>query len=459
MSPRQNYATILSKFIKEVQYEDLDKAVINKVKMHFLDCVGICIAAYDYPWSKKMIKVVNTLGGNPESSIFGDCTKTSSILAALVNGTLAHGIDIDDSSGDGWGHPGSSQIPAAMAVAEALHSSGKELITAIVVGYDICCRVDAATYPGLRQKGFHATAVTGAFGAAAAVGKLYKLNVEEITNALGLAGTQAAGLEEWLFTGDMSKRMHAGKAAMNGIMAALLAREGFSGPSTVFEGKYGFCNTHTNIYNLNRLTELLGEKYEIMHCKIKPFACCHEVSGPVRLALGIVNKYDIKPEEIEKISIGLNKTTAENTLKVAINPLQAQNHPAVAVAIALVKREVFVKEFFEDFSDPAVAMIGNKVEIFVDPDIEKAFPQKVGTRLIIYAKGREYSLYEEEWPEITDQFIKEKFIKLVDKKINRKLIDEIIETILNLDEIKNIGQLACLLGSVRKTDGKFIDDL
>jgi 2-methylcitrate dehydratase PrpD len=437
----REYARVLAEFVVGLQYSDLEKDVIEKAKMHFLDTIGVSLAAVDMPWSQIVIDTVKKLGGSKESTILGDKTKTSSILAALANGTLAHGIDMDDSIIPGWAHTGASVVPSALAMAEVSQSSGKDFITAVVLGYDIGCRLDAAAYPGLRQRGFHATGLAGTFGAAAAAGKILGLNEDQMTNTFGLAGTQAAGLEEWLYTGDMSKRMHPGKAAMNGILAALLAQEGFTGPATVFEGKYGFFKTHSETYHIEKLTEGLRKDFKIMNCKIKPFACCHELSGPVRLALEMLKRYKIKPEGIERIAIGLNKTTAENDFKVAHTPLDAQNHPAVAVAIALVRGHVFFKEFFESYNDPTVILLGNKTDVYVDPDIDRAFPVKTGARLTVTTKKQDYSLFEEDWPEITEQFVKEKFTKLVSSHLSQKDVEKVTKNILHLEELGNMRDL------------------
>jgi len=178
-----------------------------------------------------------------------------------------------------------------------------------------------------------------------------------------------------------------------------------------------------------------------MSCKIKPFACCHELSGPVRLALEMLKRYNIRPEEIEKITIGMNKTTAENDFKVAHTPLDAQNHPAVAVAIALVRGHVFFKEFFESYNDPAVISLGSKTDVYVDPEIDRAFPEKTGTRLTIKTRKQEFSLFEEDWPEMTEQFVKEKFTRLVNSHLSQTDVERVTQNILRVEELGNIQEL------------------
>ena len=315
----------------------------------------------------------------------------------------------------------------------------------MVAGYELNCRIDSATYPGLRDRGFHATGIIGTFGAAAAAGKLMNLREGQMVNVLGLAGIQAAGLEEWLTSGDMSKRLHAGKAAMNGVLAALLAREGYTGPTTVFEGKYGLLATHTNGYDLARLTEGLGAEYKIIACKFKPYACCHELCPPITMALNLQRKHGIRPEDITKIRIGLNHVTAENQLKEAETPLHAQNHAAVAVAIALVKKKVFMREFFEDYRDPRVIELGKKTEVYTDPEIDAVFPKKIGTRLTIITEQNHYSIFEDDKQPVSYGFIKEKFAALSSLQLSADRVGKTIQAVDRLEKIRDIEEVSRLL--------------
>jgi 2-methylcitrate dehydratase PrpD len=440
------YSEILSSYVFNLSYEGLAEGVVDRAKMHFLDSLGNMLGAREMPWSKMVIDVVKKTGGVPQSTVIGVEGRYPVIMAALANGTMAHGIDADDSGArPSWAHPGSCIIPAAYASAEAERSTGKELITAIIAGYEVNCRIDSAIYPGLRNRGFHATGVVGTFGAAVAAGKLMRLSKKQMVNALGLAGIQAAGLEEWLTAGDMSKRLHAGKAAMNGVLAALLAREGYSGPSTVFEGKYGLFHTHADDYDLNRLTDGLGTDYKILACKFKPYACCHELCPPITMALEAQKKHCIKPEDIVKIRIGLNHVTAENQLKVAETPLHAQNHAAVAVAIALVKQQVFMKEFFDSYDDPRVRKLGERTEIYTDPEIDAAFPKKIGTRLEIITKDAHYRMFEDDKQPIPYGFIKEKFAALASPRLSSEKIQRTIKAVDELEKMKVLDSLSQLI--------------
>jgi len=439
------YSKEMAKFIVDFVYEDIPKNVVEKTKMHFLDTIGVTIGAFDQPWSEMVIELVKQTQGSAQSKVIGLDGKYPAMMAALANGTMAHGIDMDDSGAEGWAHPGACLVPSGFAVGENEKISGKELITALLLGYEINGRVDGSLYPSLRDKGFHATAVVGTIGAAVTAGKILKLDEEQMVNALGLAGTQAAGLEEWLNTGDMSKRLHAGKAAMNGVISAQLAKKGYTGPSSVFEGKYGLASTHTDDYDLPTLLDGLGEEFKIMDAKFKPFACCHELCGPIRLALKAQREHDIKIEDIEKIRIGLNHVTAENQLKVAETPLHAQNHPAVAVSIALVEDQILMKEFFECYSDPKVSELGKKCEVYVDEEIEENFPSKTGTRLEIITKDDKYSYFEDNKPIMPYSKLKEKFKGLASLQLSEDKVEKFLEMSVGLEDISDINELSALL--------------
>ncbi|TFH15579.1 MmgE/PrpD family protein, partial [Candidatus Bathyarchaeota archaeon] len=154
------YSRILSKYVVNLSYADLPDPVVEKAKLHLLDALGNILGAYEMPWSQMVITVVKQMKGEPQSTVMGVDGRYPMIMAALANGTMAHGIDADDSGArPSWAHPGSCVIPAVFAAAEAMHVSGKDLITALVAGYEVSCRVDSSVYPGLRDRGFHATGV------------------------------------------------------------------------------------------------------------------------------------------------------------------------------------------------------------------------------------------------------------------------------------------------------------
>ena len=222
--------------------------------------------------------------------------------AAFVNGVAAHSTELDDEHKLSLIHPGVVIIPAALALAEKLGATGRELITSVVLGYEIATRVAMAADSNLLlKKGFHSTGVCGVFGSTVATAKIAGLDKDSISYALGICGSLASGLFEFITNGSMTKRLHAGWAAHNGVLSTMLAQKGFSGPESVLEGRYGFLNAFSSKFDLDALTRNLGNVFQITQTSYKQYACCsycHPLMDALNRAL---EKYDLNVEEISSI--------------------------------------------------------------------------------------------------------------------------------------------------------------
>lgn len=227
----------LAHYICQTKFSDLSQEVIDQTKMCILDWIGVTLAGARQKLAKVLTEVVKTWGGKPECTIIGNGMKTSCLNAALINGVISYLVKLDQASPHGSGvHPQSPMIPAALAVAEWKELGGKDFITAVVLGFEILVRVAMAVNPShMGERGFHCTGTCGTFGSATAAGKLLKLSEEQIVHALGIAGTQAAGLTVSMEAS--SRSLHTGKACHDGILAAMLAKKGFTGAEDIFEGK------------------------------------------------------------------------------------------------------------------------------------------------------------------------------------------------------------------------------
>ena len=218
----------LADFVVSTDFASLPKDVVNQAKLCILDWFGVTLAGSKEEPAKIIAGLIKRLDKRKESTLIGDGNRVSCPNAVLINGTTSHVIELDDLHMDGILHPGVTTVSAALALAEKEGKGGRDLITATVLGYDVQARVSMAVIPShYSDRHFHATGTCGTFGSAAAAGKLLNLNKEEMENALGIAGCQAAGLKEAF--GTMCKPLQAGKAAQNGVMAAMLAQKGFSG--------------------------------------------------------------------------------------------------------------------------------------------------------------------------------------------------------------------------------------
>ncbi|MFH1757926.1 MAG: MmgE/PrpD family protein, partial [Pseudomonadota bacterium] len=242
----------LARHIAQTNFSDLPPDVIGHTKMCILDLIGAALPAVGHGLVQMLREVLEGSGG--ECTIIGDGAKNSCLNAALINGTMAYVMKLDQSSPRGsMVHPQPQMIPAALAVAEKEGLGGRDLITGVFLGFEIAVRVALAVNPSHEgERGFHGTGTCGTFGAATAAGKLLQLNEDQMVNALGLAGTQAAGFTASFET--FARSLHAGKAAYNGILAAMLAKKGFTGAETIFEARDGFCHATTDRYDLGPLT-------------------------------------------------------------------------------------------------------------------------------------------------------------------------------------------------------------
>ena len=251
----------LANYSVGMTYEKLPPDVISFTKLCILDYFGSAIAGSDKPPIQMISDLIKEMGGTEQANLFTG-GKSSVLQAALLNGASSHVVELDDIHKGSIIHAATVVIPAALAIAEWKELSGKELITAIVVGYEVCYRIGEAVSPS-HYYYWHNTATCGTFGAAIAAAKLLQLTEEETIHALGNAGTQAAGLWEFIEDGAMTKQLHAGKAAMNGVLAALLAQKGFTGPLKILEGNRGFFKAMSDEYDTTKITKSLGSEFKI----------------------------------------------------------------------------------------------------------------------------------------------------------------------------------------------------
>lgn len=243
----------LAEFCTNLKYEDIPSEVIEAAKYYALDFAGVVLRGSQEDSSRTILRSVTQLGEVSSSGavIVGSSLRMKPLWAAMVNGSSAHAIELDDTHQEGSIHPGVVVFPAALAVAEVEESSGRDFLTAVVVGYEVACRLAMALQPAEHYShGFHPTATCGTFSSAAVASRLMGLTLKETIHAFGVAGSQAAGSLEFLSDGSWTKRFHPGWASHSGIVAAVLARNGFTGPKTILEGKSGFIRSYSDRPNI-----------------------------------------------------------------------------------------------------------------------------------------------------------------------------------------------------------------
>jgi 2-methylcitrate dehydratase PrpD len=382
------------------------------------------------------------------ATIVGGTSKICGLWAAFVNAVSVNSLELDDVVENNHCHPAATAVPVALAMSEETDAHGRDLLVALVLGYEVTLRVaDAAC--SHRAQGFGPTGTAGTFGAAAAASKLMGSNVDQTVNALGLAGTLAPlSLLEFLFDGTMSKTIFAGSGAHNGIIAALLAAQGITAPASILDGQFGFLNVASiNKNDPSSLVDGLGKQFAILRTSIKPYACCRRFHTAIGCLLSLKEKNNIDWEnQVAKIVIHSNKLAIighDQTRPTTI--VAAQQSFPYCVAVALLEGHVNVDDFIQaKIDDPRRYDLANKIEFVVDPKIkqEACF---ISIRLLDGSIIHSHGDIPKGAPKnpLSERHCKEKFSSLVGPLMDEQRQSEIMKAILALDKTKarGLGQL------------------
>ena len=436
----------LARFIKQLNFENLPEDVILAAKNAFLDWLGSAAAGAQCEPGRIVLDVVEELGGKPEATLISTGEKTSCILAAMVNGAISHIVELDDVHKASIIHAGAPIIPAALAAAEKIGASGRELIEGIVAGYEVAIRIGEAVTPA-HYYYWHTTATVGTFGAAAAAGKIFGLTEEQLVHTLGTAGTQAAGLWEFLADGAMSKHLHPGKAALNGLLAALLARRGFTGASRILEGEKGFIRATAKEYDLNKITVGLGQGYKILENCIKIHASCRHTHHAIDLVIDLVKKHNLNPETIAKMVVRTYPIAIDLTGNYQPDTLYAAKFSLpFCVALAAKQRKAGLGDFNEQtLADPSIRTLISQVELIEDPEVSALYPAKwpaiveiTDTSGQTFSQRTDYPAGDPENP-ISQTELVNKFRGLASSHFGVARVQELVAGISHLEELNNLS--------------------
>lgn len=365
----------LAEFVAGLRFENLPGKVVTMARRCVLDSLGCGIYGARTPWGDAVTRTVELLGQAGTATAWGRPVKADPLGVALINGTAAQGYELDDCHDQSMSHYGAGVVPAVLAVAEAMGPfDGRQIVTAVVAGYEVGTRVGNTVSPSAFHRGFHPCGLTSTFGSAAAIAKLLGLDTDQFVNALGLAGSQAAGLMASQF-GAMAKRFHSGKAAQNGIIAALAAREGLTGVRDVLEAPYGgFCSTYSAEYDLDYATMGLGEHWEILRNGFKQYSSLASSHTSVDALRAIRARTGITADDVEKVLV-------ETTEMVYVHcgwpyvyngeTIAAQMNLPYTAALTLVDGTAFVDGYTDErLNDPRILGLAAKVETAVAPDLD-----------------------------------------------------------------------------------------
>lgn len=391
-------STELAAFAAELRFEDIPSAVVERAKLHFLDCIGIGLASSGFEFGQRTINALVGLAGAGPYPILGTALGLPLRDAVLVNGTLIHGLDFDDTHAGGVIHASASAVPTVLAIGQRERATGRDLLAAYLVGVETSSRIAEAANGGFHRVGFHPTGLVGAFGATLAAGRLAGMPAASMVHAQGIVLSMAAGSMEFLADGAWTKRMHPGWAASSAVTACALAQGGFIGPRRTYEGRFGLFNSHLGAQNTAepaRCAEGLGETWEMLNVALKPYPACHFNHAFADAALELRKAHEFALDEIVEIKarIGAAQVAVvcepETNKRRPQNSYDAQFSVHYIIATALTRGRFTLDELEDDaLGDPRTHALMQKIGYEVDPD--SAFPRFYSGEVVVRLKdGRE----------------------------------------------------------------------
>ncbi|HMH53031.1 MAG TPA: MmgE/PrpD family protein [Candidatus Acidoferrum sp.] len=387
----------LARFARGLKLADVPPAVIDQAQLLALDTLGSCLASSTMDFGRAVLDTAESLGGPAESALVGKTTRVGAANAVLANATLAHGLDFDDTREDAIVHTGCVAVTSALAAGEAVSASGAAVVEGIIAGVEAMCRVGLAVPGKFHARHFHPTSLTASFAAAVVAGKLGGSDEDQLVNALGICGSQAGGIIEYLADGTWTKRLHPGWAAHAGIIATRLARSGFTGPESVFEGEHGFYAAFAGGHDAERLERevaSLGHTWEILNLTYKPYPAGSIAHPYMDCAARLREKHAIVPEDIAEIRC----RTAAGPVPRLWEPLAGKHKPAngyaakfslpYLLASVLVRGTAGLADFTDEAArDARVLAVAGRVGYDLDATID--YPRQfIGDVRITLRDGR-----------------------------------------------------------------------
>lgn len=362
---------ILAEKICALAYPDIPEHVRTVAKQAVLDTIGVTLAAVDSDSAAILREYVGEEGGRKEATILGSSRKTTAQNAALVNASIGHVLDCDDVSWSIIGHPAVVSIFPALALAERAHANGVQLLTAFVAGYETIAAIGRGCCPEFCARGWHSTATIGSFGAAAAAGRILGLDSVEMCTALGIAGSLAGGVKRNM--GTMTKHLHAGRAAANGVSAALLAQKGFTASDEILEGKDGFCRVFTDKYDFDVMSGSFCDPYDLVTtgALFKLWPSCYSTHPCIEAMITLSEEHDLHADDIEAVTIYSSKLV--NDVLFHHNPktgFEGKFSNEFCAALGIVKRRARYEDFSEKtIQEPDIQRVMSRVELKLDPQL------------------------------------------------------------------------------------------
>ena len=434
---------LLASYIVSAEAEDLPDKVRREGLRTFFNWLGCAVGGSRHQTLEIAVAAFKPFSGPPQATVLGRAQRFDILNAALLNGISSHVFDFDDTHLKTVIHPAGPVASAILALAEYQPTSGRDFLNALVLGVEAECRIGSAVYPAHYDIGWHITGTAGVFGAAAAAGKLLGLDRQRMAWALGLAATQPVGLREMF--GTMTKSFHPGRAAQNGLSAALLAAHGYTSSETAIEAKRGWANVLSTHHDYAKITGGLGASYEILFNTYKPFACGIVIHPAIDGCIQLRDQYGLSAAAIDRVELKVNPLVLELTGKrTPQTGLEAKFSVFHACAVAIVEGAAGEKQFSDvAVRDPTIMDLRDRIVATVDPNVP---PDAAGIDITLH-DGRHLRLYVPhaigsiERP-MTDADLEKKFVGLVEGILPPGRTRRLIDLCWNLEALTDVAEVA-----------------
>lgn len=452
----------LSRFVLDLTYDEIPSAVRERAEHLILDSVGIALASTKYPFASVSLSALEELGAG-KSAVIGIGRRLTLRDAVLMNGTLVHGLDFDDTHSRGVIHATASSFPCALALADRDDADGKALLSAYVAAMEVATRLGAVAKGGFHQVGFHPTGLIGAFGCALAAARLLRLDPDRATMAQGIVLSMASGSLEFLEDGAWTKRMHPGWAGVAGITAATLAKHGFVGPRGAYDGRFGLFASHLGEHfknaDLGLAMEKLGASWQIEEVAVKPIPACHFAHAAADAAITLRERHGLPAKAIRRVRVlvpaEVVKTVCEPVAnkRSPANSYDAQFSIPYIVATGLIRGRFTLADLEDDaLNDQAVLGLASRVDYEIDP--ASTFPRHYTGEVIVETDdGRSFSHREAinrgcaDRP-LSNEDVVAKFFDNATRVVSQETADQIRHAVLHLEQ-RNARALADALCAAR----------
>ena len=454
----------LAEFALKAFSQEIPKNVYDVAVLAIIDQYGLQIGGSEFSWSKAIHQYSKKYAGKAGSTDkrYGDALPA--VQAAFINGSFAHAQDFDDSHQEAQTHPGSVVIPAAIAIGEELNLSGDIILKAIIIGMEVMLRLAHSLCPACIEGGHHTPPTVGPFGSAIACGLLLGLNKSQLVNALGICGSYTGGLVEYTLSGGSVKRIHTGIGARAGLEAALLAKEGLTGPETIIDGKKGMWEIFGRGKAFpERLFDQIGERYMLRTLMFKPYNCCYLIHPAIEAFLQLCKENNLSENEIESVTVGYSQFSISHAGKIVVpkDELGAQFSTSYTLALSLIKEAPGMWSYtMNNLLNPKIIDLAQRISVIDDEESNREFPKKNGCLVVIKTKtGSNISLRIKDpkgSPEnlLTLLDVKEKYFKNTTSIIGLDSAEQLYNRLKSFESLESIRNLSANFHNVSMVTSK-----